>query len=638
MGPITRFQELSDREIVNRRIVNTLTGPMGLQTMTQVQSLTISEAVKGVDVLAQAKTGTGKTIGFLLPVLQRILESKPELADRRGGMRVRYGAGRSSTLALIISPTRELAEQIATEAKRLTEGTGVLVQTAVGGTQKRSHLNDMVRQGCHILVGTPGRLKDLLSSDIEAPGLESLVLDEADRLMDDGFWPEIKDIMSLLPDTQTQDRQTLLFSATVPPDVVKLARSVLKRDMHYVRTVQEDETPTQERVKQTLVPIPGFENSLPTVLQILEKSQQQNDFIPDGRPFKAIVYFNSTAETTLNFHLLMHLRQNPHLLPPSLRDSRLLKSVRVHAIHSRLTQQQRTNAAAYFREARSAILCSSDVTARGMDFPGVTHVIQVGLPPSRDQYVHRLGRTARAGKEGEGWLLLPQVAMREMRTRLGRIPMDTVRPNELSAASLDTARIPEEESAEEERALEDPYMQACMAAARDALQSGAIDYESFEKAYMGTIGTWQWFPNKSMTIDLLNRWARWGWGMMTPPTISRGLASRIGFFGIPGVNLDGYGNRRGDGGRAGDREGGFGGGLGERRGGFSGGFGGGERRSGFGDGSDRRGGFGGSGGGYGGDRRGGGGFGDRGGFGRSGGSGFENQGRTRAPSYRGGRY
>ena len=541
MGPITRFEELGQRGVVEQRVVDTLTRQMNLHTMTQVQSLTINEAIKGVDVLAQAKTGTGKTIGFLLPVLQRILGNNPELARPERGRR-RFGSGRSSTLALIISPTRELAEQIANETRRLVAGTGVLIQTAVGGTQKSSHLRDMVRNGCHILVGTPGRLKDLLSSEIEAPQLQSLVLDEADRLMDQGFWPEIQEIMRLLPDRRQQDRQTLLFSATVPPEVVEMARKTLKPNMHYVRTVQEDETPTHERVKQMLVPLPGLENGLPTVLELFERFQREHSINRSTRPFKAILYHNSTAETTLSYQLLLHLRQNAHLLPESLRDSAFFHGTRVYSIHSRLTQSGRTYAADNFRNSKSAILCSSDVTARGMDFPGVTHVIQLGLPPSREQYIHRLGRTARAGAEGEGWLLIPRIHSREMRFRLGRLQMDVVGQGEFSASSLDTAEIPEEQAEDDARQLDNPYMQSILAASKDARLKHTISEDAFDNAYLGTVGTWGWNPSRAQTIQYLNRWSRWSWGMMRPPTMSRTLASKIGFAGIPGVNLsDGIG-------------------------------------------------------------------------------------------------
>ena len=545
MGPVTKFRDLATRGQVDKRIVDTLTRNMGLETMTQVQSLTITEALKGVDVLAQAKTGTGKTIAFLLPVLQNILSHNPSLIRPQRSSRPRYGRGSDSTLALIISPTRELAEQIAAEAKRLVQGTGILVQTAVGGTQKREHLQRMQREGCHILIGTPGRLKDIFSEEgyrnVSAPDLQSFVLDEADRLMDDGFWPNIQEILSFLPVREEQDRQTLLFSATIPQDVARLARTVLKKDMHYVRTVQENETPTIDRVKQTVVTIPGIENALPTVLEIMQRSltTQQNN--PNAKPFKALLYFNSTAEVSLAASLLVHLRLNRRLLPPSFQP--LVQGredfPRIYSIHSRLSQNQRTHAADYFRAAETGILVSSDVTARGMDFPGVTHVIQVGLPQTRESYIHRLGRTARAGREGEGWLLLPEVAARESRTRLGRLPLDRVAPDQaFSSATFDCRQMDESKSTDPDAELENEYMQAALSAAVSARNSGDVEHEDFEKAYLGLIGTYQWAPRKEQVIEMMNRWSRWGLGMMRPPQMSRMLAQKLGLSRVRGVEID----------------------------------------------------------------------------------------------------
>lgn len=205
--PLTKFQDLQDQGVIHRNIVRNMTEGMGLETMTEVQSKTINSAIKGTDIIAQAKTGTGKTVAFLLPVLQNIINVDPDLAKSVRGRR-----GPRSTAddirALIISPTRELAEQIADEAKKLVSGTGIIVQTAVGGTQKSMGLRAIQREGCHILVGTPGRLKDILSDPytrVEAPDLSALVFDEADRLLDQGFWPEIQEIMRLLPTPAEKD-------------------------------------------------------------------------------------------------------------------------------------------------------------------------------------------------------------------------------------------------------------------------------------------------------------------------------------------------------------------------------------------------------------------------------------------------
>jgi len=170
----------------------------------------------------------------LIPTIQNILRNDPELAVRK-----RYSKARASDIrAIIISPTRELAEQIAVEAEKLCYNTDLRVQVAVGGNSKRMMLSKTQREGCHLLVATPGRLKDLLSDEysrVRAPNLTTLVLDEADRLLDDGFSREIEDIQQLLPRRQEVDRQTLLFSATMPQEVMHLVRRTLKPDHHKQR-------------------------------------------------------------------------------------------------------------------------------------------------------------------------------------------------------------------------------------------------------------------------------------------------------------------------------------------------------------------------------------------------------------------
>jgi ATP-dependent RNA helicase MSS116 len=268
-----------------------ITGPMGLETMTEVQIKTINETLKGTDTVAQAKTGTGKTLAFLLPVLQNIISIDPDLGERAANRRSKRTTA-DDIRALIISPTRELAEQIAAETQKLVANTSLIVQTAVGGTQKSMGLRAIQQQGCHILVGTPGRLKDILSDPytrVEAPDLSALVFDEADRLLDQGFWPEIQEIMRLLPTPAEKDRQTMMFSATIPKEVVSLVRSTLKPGFQFVKCVADDEDPTHGNVTQRIVRLNGFENSLPALTELcsrcVEESQQ-----PGGKPFKAIVF------------------------------------------------------------------------------------------------------------------------------------------------------------------------------------------------------------------------------------------------------------------------------------------------------------------------------------------------------------
>ncbi|KAI4117608.1 MAG: hypothetical protein LQ345_002208 [Seirophora villosa] len=513
-GPVTRFEELGERGLVCRTIVKTLTQDMGLETMTKVQSLTINETLKGGDVLAQARTGTGKTLAFLIPVLQNIINYDPKL-EERGYRRPRTSP--DDIRAIIISPTRELAEQIGVEAGKLTRNTGVIVQTAVGGSSKAAGLRAIKTQGCHILVGTPGRLNDILSdphSQVRAPDLSAFVLDEADRLLDQGFAPEIAAIQQLLPPRNEVDRQTLLFSATIPKEVVGIVRQTAKPNIQFVRTVQEGEQQTHERVPQKICTLRGLENQLPALIELCKRELSR----PGAPQFKAIIYLNTTAEVSLTATTLQNLK-NPG---ESIYHKHPLNPARVIEMHARLTQRERTIAADSFRKADSAIMVSSDVTARGMDFPNVTHIIQVGLPGDRDTYIHRIGRTGRADKTGEGWLLLTAIEAREAQYRLKDLPLTA--DKSIAAAGIDMtqdAQLPEDVAKTLTQAIDASRM-----------APNTMKFAS----YMAALGTMAWAP-KRYVIESLNKRARYCWGLATPPKISSVLAKRLGFMGVPGVEL-----------------------------------------------------------------------------------------------------
>jgi ATP-dependent RNA helicase MSS116 len=581
----------------------------------------------GLSSIAQAKTGTGKTLGFLIPVIQRIISKDPKLGEQVRG----YKRAKADDIrAIIISPTRELAEQIAVEAKKVTAGTGLVVQTAVGGTQKRAMLQKTQREGCHILVGTPGRLNDILSdsySGVKAPNLNALVMDEADRLLDDGFTREIDQIRQHLPDPEVTERQNMMFSATVPRDVVDLVRKTLRKGFHFAKCVSEDEEPTHQRIPQKFVNVNGFENITPALYELVLREHAAGQS-GGARPFKAILYFNSTAEVTLAASVF-------YKLSGGFKRNTPLNGMRAFEIHAKLSQQQRTRSADDFRAAKSGVLFSSDVTARGMDFPEVTHVIQIGLPRERDSYIHRLGRTGRAGKEGEGWILVSPYERNEFRKRLRDLPIKDA-TDELATASVDMtqpAELPENVA---------QILSDCVDAHKKVYP------DQLDSAFRGLFGSYQWYSDKHGLIEGAKRLAEFGWGMPSAPNVPASVMSggrrfggggggggrggfgggrggfggdrgggrggfggdrggdRGGFGGDRGGDRGGFGDRRsggGDrGGFGGDRRGGGGGGFGGDRGGDRGGFGGGERRGGGGFGGDRR-------GGGGGDRRGGGGFG-----------------------------
>lgn len=484
-----------------------------------------------VQRLAQARTGTGKTLAFLIPVLQNIITVDPQLELRSGSGR----SGSSTDIrALIISPTRELAEQIAVEAKKVTRNTGVIVQTAVGGSQKSLGLRRIREQGCHILVGTPGRLNDILSdpySKVRAPNLSAFVLDEADRLLDQGFAPDIATIQDALPDRKEVDRQTLLFSATVPREVMSIVRKTMKPDFKFVRTVQEGEQQTHEKVVQKLVNVRGMENFTPALVELCQREISQTS---NSRPFKAIVYFGATADVSLTSSALLNLK-DPEA---SVFHNHLLSPAKVIEIHAKLDQHQRTRAAETFRNATSAIMLSSDVTARGMDFPGVTHVIQIGLPPSEEQYVHRIGRTARGQNTGEGWLLVSGPELREAHSKLRSMPL-------IRDETLETAKVDMTKDAQLSQQTAKILTQV-----GEALRNVPRGLKA--QSYMAGIGLNAWQPSKQGLIDALNNRAKYGWGMTEPPKVGQGLVQKLSLSRCVGLNI-GYeeGARSEDRGRVG---------------------------------------------------------------------------------------
>jgi len=443
-------------------------------------------------------------------------------------------------------------------------------------------LNKTRREGCHILVGTPGRLYDLLSdeySGVRAPNLTAMVLDEADRLLDTGFSVELDKISELLPDRREVDRQTLLFSATVPREVMGLVRRMLKPQFHFVQTVKEGDLATHDKVPQKIITTPGLENHLPALFE-LAKTEMEKHANGEGPPFKAIVYLQATSNVQLAYNVFDNLteenagRYGKHPLAPAA----------ILSIHGQLSQERRSYTTEKFRRAHSAILFSTDVTARGMDFPNVTHVVQLGLPSNREQYVHRIGRTGRADKAGTGVLIIHEAQTHDARRMLRQLPIK--KDDTIETAKVDMtqeAQLPANVAYTLSRVFDATRM---------------VSRQVKEEAYRGMVGQ----AAKGLDGHHLDQWAKFGWGWDDPPA-ARGSGGRGGGSG-------GRGGGFGGGDRGGDR--GFGGGSGDR--GFGGGDRGGDRGFGGGRGGGR--GFGdrngGRGGGFGGDRRGGGG---RGGFG-----------------------
>ncbi|PRP78120.1 hypothetical protein PROFUN_13922 [Planoprotostelium fungivorum] len=378
--------EFSDMEgKIDSKVLKAVAQDLKYDLMTPIQSRTVLEALSGKDCLAQAKTGTGKTIAFLIPAIQNIIKRGPV----------------PGISTLIISPTRELAMQIGKEAEMLVKYLGLKVNWVIGGTNINSEKNKLMSK-CDILVATPGRLIDHMNDpefNKKLLYLNTYILDEADRLLDQGFAPAIDKIHSNLPDRRRYVRQNLLFSATIPPGVNKIARDLLdSSNFVHFSTIPPDDVETHKKVNQYCITSSIHDQH--AMLQSLIATEHAHSTPED--PFKAVVFFTTARGSGFAFDAFSNLKVKPF---------NTLKKVE---IHSRMSQTARVRAADNFKTMKEGILFTSDVSARGMDYPKVTHVFQLGAPADVEQYIHRIGRTGRAGNDGDGFILLDPLEMNFM--------------------------------------------------------------------------------------------------------------------------------------------------------------------------------------------------------------------------------
>ena len=328
----------------------------GYNDPTPIQQQAIPPVLAGRDLLGIAQTGTGKTAAFMLPSIDRLRESDNRIPFK-------------SCRMLVLAPTRELAGQIAQSAKDYGAMAGLKVQSIVGGTSVNKDRNKLHR-GTDILVATPGRLLDLIDQKaFNLSGLEVLVLDEADQMLDLGFIHALRRIHQLAP----QERQTLFFSATMPKQIKELVGAYCNDP------VQVSVTPaatTAERIDQYLFMVQADEKQ-----SLIELILSQRHEVP-GK-FERVLIFTRTKHGA--DRVVKKLGQ---------------AGIPANAIHGNKSQPQRQRALDEFKRAKTPILVATDVAARGIDIPGVSHVINYELPNVPEQYVHRIGRTARAGKDG----------------------------------------------------------------------------------------------------------------------------------------------------------------------------------------------------------------------------------------------
>ncbi|KAI5920101.1 P-loop containing nucleoside triphosphate hydrolase protein [Camillea tinctor] len=485
------FSELGKNGLIHPKLLDTLTKDMGFKHMTPVQEATLRPLLtERADILAQAKTGTGKTVAFLLPAIQRLVTQ-----DQKPG---------ASVSLLVISPTRELAIQIADEAKAMLKRfPQYSVQTAIGGTNKDTE-ESRILKSCDILVATPGRLMDHMETEGtlcvmgKLQNVQSLVLDEADRLLDMGFQQSIKKIIKALPRKETTNRQGVLFSATVPARVKEVAHLALSQNYQFISTISEGEVNTHERVPQDLVMVPNFSDQaaalIDTINHEIEKVGRES--------FKAIV-FAPTAQ---------HVEYYAEIVKRTFNDT-----LPTSALHSRLTQSRRIRLTEEFRDAKNGLVVATDVIARGMDFPRVTNVIQVGLPFDKETYVHRLGRTARAGADGRGTLILAEAESYFIEREIGDIKM-RARDADLRAREgiIEIARSFTFGKSSEEAQIK--VYQAWL---------------GFYKSYARAMG---WDTKR--LVKEANLFAKLALGYPGVPPLAKRLVGKMGLKGVPGLNIE----------------------------------------------------------------------------------------------------
>ena len=319
---------------------------------TPIQEQAIPHALAGRDVLGCAQTGTGKTAAFALPILQRLAAAPPR------------AHGHHVIRALVLTPTRELATQIGESFADYGRFTGLHHATVYGGVGQGPQVQAL-RRGVDILVATPGRLLDLMGQNLlHLRGIEIFVLDEADRMLDMGFIPDVRRIVAALP----EKRQTLFFSATLLPDIQRLAGSIVREP---VRVEAERAASTVDAVEQRVC-----------FVEQADKRDLLVHLLKDPAVLRALVFTRTKHGAD---RVARHLHR---------------EGVTVQAIHGNKSQAARERALEHFKDGRTRVLVATDVAARGLDVEDISHVFNYDLPAEPEVYVHRIGRTARAGAGG----------------------------------------------------------------------------------------------------------------------------------------------------------------------------------------------------------------------------------------------
>ncbi len=322
---------------------------LGFEEATPIQSKSIPIALTGSDLIGQAQTGTGKTAAFGIPLINKI----PTSEDR--------------IVALIMTPTRELAIQVADEIGKLTRYKGLRTLPIYGGQEIGRQIRALKKHP-QIIIGTPGRLLDHINrKTIKLNDVKTVVLDEADEMLDMGFMEDITTILSMVP----EERQTMLFSATMPPNIQRLAQTFLRNPEHVSVIPKQVSAPL---IDQAYIEV-----------HERQKFEALSRLIDMESPELAIIFGRTKRRVD------------------ELSEALQKRGYSAEGLHGDLSQNQRDNVMRKFRDGSIDVLVATDVAARGLDVSGVTHVINFDLPQDPESYVHRIGRTGRAGKEGTAW-------------------------------------------------------------------------------------------------------------------------------------------------------------------------------------------------------------------------------------------
>ncbi|CAO2179189.1 unnamed protein product [Urochloa humidicola] len=402
----------------------------GYERMTRVQEATLPVILQGKDVLAKAKTGTGKTVAFLLPAIE-VLSTLPHQRNQL----------RPPINLLVMTPTRELANQVAVEAKKLLKYHRSLgVQVVIGGTRLTQEQRSMQANPCQILVATPGRLKDHLENT-------------------PGFSTRLKGVR-------------------------QMSHVAMKKDYRFINTVKEGDEETHSQVSQMYMIAP-LDQHFSILYDVLKKH------VAEDADYKVIIFCTTAMVTKLVAEVLSQLKLN------------------IREIHSRKSQSARTKVSDEFRKSKGLILVSSDVSARGVDYPDVTLVIQVGIPADREQYIHRLGRTGRKGKEGQGLLLLA--------------PWEKYFLGAVKDLSISEAALPSVDSSVETEV-------------KNAVRK--VEMKSKECAYQAWLGYYNSNKtigrDKSRLVHLAEEFSQ-SMGLAVPPAIPRNILRKMGLNNVPGL-------------------------------------------------------------------------------------------------------